>query len=110
MSNDLSSKLYVDSILTNLPKSRLNLSTPVMSLESLPSGQVRLITSNGSVETFDHVILACHSDAALQILKSGNITSDESRILSKFSWNKNEAVLHSDTDVRLPCLLSGVSR
>ena len=53
------------------------------------------------MRTFDHVIIACHSDTALQILRSGNITPDEERILGRFDWNKNEAVLHYDTQVRL---------
>lgn len=93
------SKIYVDSILSNFPKERLHLSSPVKALQSLPTGQILLSIEGGSEDTFDHVILACHSDAALQILESGDVTTEESRILRMFTWNKNEAVLHADTKV-----------
>ena len=99
------SKLYVESILSKLPKGRLHLSRPVKALQSLPSGQMRLSIAGDLEEledTFDHVILACHSDIALQILESGNITAEELRILRMFTWNKNEAVLHTDTNVTYP--------
>ena len=89
----------METILSNLPKERLHLSCPVRSAQSLPSGQILLSVANGSEDTFDHVIFACHSDTALQILQAGDITADEARILQKFTWNKNEAVLHADTEV-----------
>jgi predicted NAD/FAD-binding protein len=95
------SKVYVNSILTEVSKDRVHLSTPVESLESLPSGQVQLRTSNGQTETFDHVVLACHSDTTIKILKAGNASPEELRILGKFGWNRNEAVLHTDTRVSL---------
>ena len=69
-------------------------------MKSLPSGKLELCTTDGQVDHFGHVIFACHSDTALQILKEGNVSSDEERILSKFKWNKNEAILHSDITVR----------
>jgi len=47
--------------------------------------------------TYDHVILACHSDTALAILMAGHsATENEKNILGRFQWNRNEAVLHSD--------------
>ena len=89
-------------MVSNLPTERLHLSSPVKSLQSLPTGQIRLTTAGGSADDFDHVILTCHSDTALQILESGNITAEESRILRMFTWNKNEAVLHTDAKVIRP--------
>jgi hypothetical protein len=57
---------------------------------------------------YDHVVLACHSDTALSIMKAGGkpdgtggITSEENRILSLFKWIKNECIVHTDTQVRL---------
>lgn len=67
-----------------------------------PGGSpVVLTTADGKTETFDHVILACHSDTALGILRAGDsgATQDEERLLGAFKWNRNEAVLHSDTRV-----------
>ena len=94
------SKVYVNKIISALDKGRLHLSTRVTSVRSSAAG-VQLQTADGTTRTFDHVIIACHSDTALQILRSGNITPDEERILGRFDWNKNEAVLHYDTQVRL---------
>ena len=50
------------------------------------------------------MILACHSDTALEILRAGEIT-DEEHILSQFDWNHIEAVLHSDEKARAFALL-----
>ncbi|KAL5524666.1 hypothetical protein ACEPAF_9811 [Sanghuangporus sanghuang] len=90
------SKVYVDKIAGGLKKDYLHLASPVVSVKLLSSDNLELKTANDRTELFDHVILACHSDTALRILRAGNISSEEERILSKFKWNKNEAVLHSD--------------
>ncbi|KAJ3509469.1 hypothetical protein NLJ89_g5206 [Agrocybe chaxingu] len=95
---------YVDRILHKLPSSQLHLSTPITSVRTLKSEeggkpQVVLRRADGSEEVFDHVILACHSDTALEILRAGNIQPEEERILSQFQWNHNEAVLHSDENL-----------
>ncbi|KAF8074010.1 amine oxidase [Lyophyllum atratum] len=103
------SKAYVNQILTNLNKSRVHLSSPVQSLTRLSNGsggttsQILLKTSTGVSEIYDHVILACHSDEAVRILRKGEgvegghgISPLEEEILSSFQWNRNEVVLHSD--------------
>ena len=82
-----------------MSKDKVHLGAPVTAVRSLSSGKLELRTSTGELDTFDHVILACHSDTAVQILREGNITEDEETILGKFAWNKNEAVLHSDIQV-----------
>ena len=43
---------------------------------------------------YDHVILASHADQSLKMLE--NPTEDEERILSKFKYVPNTAVLHTD--------------
>ena len=96
---------YVNAILSKVPQERLHLSTSVKSLRNINEDghrpQVVLRTENGDEMTYDHVILACHSDTALDILRTGGITDEEDRILGQFSWNRNEVVLHSDEDVSL---------
>jgi predicted NAD/FAD-binding protein len=100
--HDLYSRVYVENILTALPKDCLHLSTPVQSLSTLPVDinsppSVQLTTAEGHTTTYDHVILACHSDTALAILMAGQgTTENEKNILGRFQWNRNEAVLHSD--------------
>ncbi|KAH8108669.1 FAD/NAD-binding domain-containing protein [Phellopilus nigrolimitatus] len=93
------SKVYVDKIISGLNKNNLHLSARVASIKALPSKKIQLESMNGNITAFDHVIFACHSDAALKILRTGNITPEEERILGRFGWNKNEAVLHSDTQL-----------
>jgi len=92
---------YVNKILSKLPAEQLHLSTPVVALKTIKveddqKQKVVLTTTNDEHVQYDHVILACHSDTALEILRAGGITEEEECILSQFDWNRNEAVLHSD--------------
>ncbi len=55
--------------------------------------QVLLSTAQGT-ETFDKVIFACHANEALAILQDA--TDAERNWLSRFTFQKNQMVLHSD--------------
>ncbi|KAH8818846.1 amine oxidase [Flagelloscypha sp. PMI_526] len=95
------SRRYVDSITSQLPPSQLHVGNPVVAVRSTSANTVELVyqTSAGGevTETFDHVILATHSDTALKILrKGGNVTAGEEDILGRFKWSQNECVLHYD--------------
>ncbi|KZT11959.1 FAD/NAD(P)-binding domain-containing protein [Laetiporus sulphureus 93-53] len=100
------SRTYVDQILSALPAEQLHLSTPVIAVNrrasDLPThiddpACVELLTAQGERINYDHVILACHSDTALSILKAGDSASAvEEHVLGAFEWSKNIAVLHSD--------------
>lgn len=48
----------------------------------------------GRVDVFDHVILACHADQALALLSDP--AADEHAVLSRFRYEPNRAVLHTD--------------
>ncbi|KAL4249069.1 Zeta Carotene Desaturase and Related Oxidoreductase [Abortiporus biennis] len=96
------SRTYVKQIISSLPPSQLHLNTPIHSVTSTSSYSttgIQIQTDKG-IEIFDHVIMACHSDTTVQILKrgggEGGITKDEERILGAFQWNRNEVVLHMD--------------
>ncbi|RXW18171.1 hypothetical protein EST38_g7683 [Candolleomyces aberdarensis] len=98
---------YVNKILSKLPETQLHLSTPIVSATTYQKGdssrqKIVLRTDGGDEIEYDHVIFACHSDTAFEILKAGNITPEEARILGMFEWNKNEVVLHSDPTVNFP--------
>ena len=56
------------------------------------------VVTEGQTHEFDHVVFACHSDQALKIL-SDDATSIESEILSAFPYQKNVALLHTQSDV-----------
>lgn len=55
---------------------------------------VEVQDESGGSETYDHVVFACHSDQALQILESPR--PEEASVLSRFTYHPNLAVLHSD--------------
>ncbi|WP_417681488.1 NAD(P)/FAD-dependent oxidoreductase [Pseudidiomarina aquimaris] len=58
---------------------------------------VTLEFSDGSLQDFDEVILACHSDQALQLLAAP--TAEETAVLGAIHYQDNDVVLH--TDIRL---------
>lgn len=55
---------------------------------------VEIIDSNGKSHTFDQIIIACHSDQALNLLKDA--TKEETSTLSAFPYAPNTAYLHTD--------------
>jgi uncharacterized protein len=85
---------YVEAILEPLrQRGRLHLGTEVTKLRRQERG-VELLTTAGPV-TFDHVVVATHSDQALALL--GDPTSEERRVLGAFRYQPNRATLHTDT-------------
>lgn len=67
--------------------------TPVTAIER-GAGSVGLRFRGGEAECFDEVVLACHSDQALRLLR--NPTAEEDRLLSAIRYQDNRAVLHCD--------------
>jgi len=95
----LDSTTYIQSVLSRLPSSQLHLGSDIKSIERR-DGRVTVKMANGTSEVFDHVIMACHSDTALQLLE--NPTEQEKQLLGCFKWNRNEVVVHSDVNVSAP--------
>lgn len=73
---------------------RIRLGTPVTAVTRQDDSV--LLEAAGQLESFDHVILACHSDQALALLKDANQV--ESATLSAIRYQDNEVVLHTDID------------
>ena len=85
---------YVQAILEPLTRrGGLHLRTAVAKVRRLPDG-VELLTPNGPA-TFDHVIMATHSDQALALL--ADPTDEERRVLGAIRYQQNRATLHTDT-------------
>ena len=63
-------------------------------LQRVDSG-VLVTDRRGGHERYDHVVLACHSDQALRLIE--NPTLPEQSILGNIRYQRNRAVLHSDT-------------
>lgn len=74
----------------------VRLNTPVLSV-TRDGEQVNVTTEAHGLETFDHVVFACHSDQALQILQDA--TPTESEILGAIPYQMNDVVLHTDTKI-----------
>jgi len=55
------------------------------------------VTSQAGEETFDEVVLACHSDQALALL--GDARREEEQVLGDLAYQANEVLLHTDTSV-----------
>ena len=89
------SRSYVDRLVEILGD-RLKLNHPIKKIVR-SEGQVILTMPDGSEQSFDEVILACHADQSLQLLSSP--TDEETNLLSSFPYQKNKVTLHSDDSV-----------
>ena len=85
------SRNYVQRIVNLLHDARLD--TPVLGVQRVAAGA--LVTTAHSVEFFEHVVFACHSDQALRLLHS-DATPDETRLLGAIRYQRNRALLHTD--------------
>jgi predicted NAD/FAD-binding protein len=72
---------------------RIHLNTPVEGVQRQPH-KVSVRLKNGTVEHFDQVFMACHSDQALKLL--ADPTAEERDILGAIGYQANEALLHTD--------------
>ena len=58
---------------------------------------VRVRLGNGTTERFSQVVFACHSDQTLALL--ADVVDIEKKLLSRFNYQANHAVLHMDTSL-----------
>jgi len=86
---------YVDKLSAPF-RSSIRLNTPVRSVRRGDAG-VDVVASDGGVERFDAIVLACHSDQALAMLEAP--TDLEREILGSFPYAANDVALHSDATV-----------
>jgi predicted NAD/FAD-binding protein len=91
------SRQYVDSIERRFD-GKIRKESPVRVIRRRSDG-VEVITDEG-IDTFDEIILACHSDQALGLLDRP--TRDEREILGAIRYQPNRAVLHTDTRLLSP--------
>lgn len=67
--------------------------TPVATVRRRAQG-AEVCLASGDSESFDAVVLACHSDQALRLLADAD--SAERRVLGAIGYQDNEVVLHTD--------------
>jgi predicted NAD/FAD-binding protein len=89
------SRSYVDAI--SAPwRDRVRLGAAVRRIERLPD-RVRVEAEGCESEEFDQVVIATHSDQALALLADSS--EPEREILGAIPYQRNEAVLHTDTSL-----------
>lgn len=77
-------------------KDRIRVNSAISSVKRTAQG-VELRTVNGEQMYFDKVIIAAHGDQALQMLEQP--TEVEQRLLSKFRYQENIAMVHCDESI-----------
>jgi predicted NAD/FAD-binding protein len=75
---------------------RIRTNSPVATVRRGETSQT-VITQDGSQEEFDHVVMACHSDQALELLESP--TDEERAVLGAIRYQPNTAILHTDINL-----------
>lgn len=89
---DGGSREYVNRIRAQLPDD-VHLARSVRAVTRVPGG-VSVRDDGGTEQIYDQVVMACHGDEAFALLADKN--DQEASILSRFQYQKNEAVLHLD--------------
>ncbi|REK05533.1 MAG: FAD-dependent oxidoreductase [Planctomycetota bacterium] len=72
----------------------VRLASPVRRLLRRNDG-VTLVSGTDRAESFDHVIVAAHADQAIKLL--ADPSHEEREVLGAFEYQRNEALLHTDT-------------
>ncbi len=88
------SRRYVEAVARPFAD-RIRLRTPVYGVRRDPRGVT--VETDAGAERFDHVVLACHADQALAMLRDPS--REEREILGALPYQANEAVLHRDGSV-----------
>jgi len=77
-------------------KDRIRVNSPVASISRDETG-VDISLADGSIERFDQVIVASHSDQALSMLNDATVAEKE--VLGAIPYQKNDVVLHTDASI-----------
>ena len=91
------SRTYVDEMVKHIGN-RLHLNTPVKKVFRTKTG-INVDLADGTVATFDEIILACHADQSLRMIDQP--MEKERKLLEAFPYEQNLVSLHSD-DSLLP--------
>ncbi|HEY0060545.1 MAG TPA: FAD-dependent oxidoreductase [Telluria sp.] len=88
------SRNYVNRLLAAIPGKKLSTAvTAVTRMEGGGARSVRVATALGA-DYYDHVVLACHSDQSLALLRDAR--AEERAVLEAVRYQPNRAVLHTD--------------
>ena len=85
------SREYVSRMIAGLGN-RVRTGVPVSAVRRDVDGVT--VTAAGTSETYDHVVIGAHADQALRMLADPD--DDETRLLSRFRYGRNDTILHTD--------------
>ncbi len=91
------SRVYVNKLIEQLgDRARVNAAARSIRRQSI-DGQSRVMITDwqGQEHEFDHVVMACHADQTLSMLRDPS--PQENMLLGAFKFERNRTVLHSDT-------------
>jgi predicted NAD/FAD-binding protein len=86
------SRTYVEALARTLDDG-IRLEREVTRVCRVPGG-VTVQDTDGRIERYDHVVIGAHADQALSMLAAPS--EDERRLLGRFRYSRNLAVLHTD--------------
>ncbi len=86
------SREYVKKIVETLGN-KVRTNCPVTSITRNANGVV-ITAADGTIETYDHVVMASHSDQSLRLLQDAS--ANEQRLLGAIRYERNTAILHTD--------------
>lgn len=86
------SRSYVSQI-SKLTEGTFLVGTGASKIKRSPN-EVTVLGTDGQTRTFDHVVIAAHSNQALKIL--GDAAPEEKALLGAIRYEKNQAILHTD--------------
>ncbi|MBO9673191.1 MAG: FAD-dependent oxidoreductase [Sphingobacteriaceae bacterium] len=75
-------------------RDRIKINTKIVAVKRLENGKVEVESQKGEKFEFDKVIMASHADQTFEIVKDK--TALETELLSKFKYQLNKAVIHTD--------------
>ncbi|MBE5318075.1 FAD-dependent oxidoreductase [Pedobacter sp. MR2016-19] len=75
-------------------RDRIKINTKIVAVKRLENGKVEVENQKGEKFEFDKVIMASHADQTFEIVKDK--TTLETELLSKFKYQLNKAVVHTD--------------
>lgn len=75
-------------------RDRIKINNKIVSVKRLENGKIEVENQKGEKFEFDKVIMASHADQTFEIVKDK--TALETELLSKFKYQLNKAVVHTD--------------
>ncbi|MGB4857831.1 MAG: FAD-dependent oxidoreductase [Dokdonella sp.] len=93
------SRSYIDALQRGW-NVQVRLNSPVRSVRAQQQPTTISVTTDVGVESFEHVVLACHADDALRLLVDP--TDAQRDVLSAFEFQDNDTILHTDARLLPP--------